>query len=91
VIPYAASADWTILFHARRDRVAETLGKWHKSHMANQPQTLGGGVFIVIAIAIGTAVGVALGQPSAGVVAGIAVGAVIAIAIWRRDRKRTGR
>jgi UDP-N-acetylmuramyl pentapeptide phosphotransferase/UDP-N-acetylglucosamine-1-phosphate transferase len=79
------------LFHARRDWVAESAANWQESHMNDQPQSRGGGIFIVIGIAIGTAVGTAIGQSSAGLVAGIAVGAGIAVAFWLRDRKRAGR
>jgi hypothetical protein len=58
--------------------------------MATEPQSLGGGIFIVLSIAIGTAIGAALHQPSIGVVAGIAVGTAIAIFVWLRDRKHIG-
>lgn len=58
--------------------------------MANQTQSIGGGIFIVIAIAIGTAIGVAEGQPSIGVIGGALVGIAIAVVVWLRDRKRTG-
>jgi hypothetical protein len=71
--------------------VAESATNWQESHMSEQPQSRAGGIFIVLAIAIGAAVGVAVGQPSAGVIAGVAAGAAIAIAVWLRDRKRTGR
>ncbi|HMI19658.1 MAG TPA: hypothetical protein VK533_08950 [Sphingomonas sp.] len=58
--------------------------------MANQTQSFGGGIFIVIAIAIGTAIGAVEGQPTIGVMGGALVGIAIAIVQWLRDRKRTG-
>jgi len=79
------------LFHARRDWVAESATNWQESHMSEQPQSRGAGVFIVLAIAIGTAVGTAMGRSSIGVVGGLAVGVAIAVAFWLRDRRRTGR
>jgi membrane associated rhomboid family serine protease len=78
------------LFHLRRDRVAESAANWQESHMSDQPQSRGAGIFIVLAIAIGTALGAAKGQPSAGIVGGTAVGVAIAILLWLRDRRRTG-
>jgi hypothetical protein len=90
VIPDAASALCAILFHVRRDWVAESATNWQESHMSNQPQSRGAGIFIVLAIAIGTAIGSAMGQSSAGVVGGAAVGIAIAVVFWLRDRKRTG-
>jgi len=89
-MPDLASAHPAILFHRRRDRVAEKRGKWQESHMANQTQSFGGGIFIVIAIAIGTAIGAVEGQPTIGVMGGALVGIAIAIVQWLRDRKRTG-
>ena len=59
--------------------------------MDDQPQSRGGGIFIVLGIGIGTAIGTAMGQPSIGVVSGLAVGIVIAFAIWGYDRNRIGR
>jgi len=58
--------------------------------MANQTQSFGGGIFIVIAIAIGTAIGTAEGQSTLGVLGGALVGIAFAIVVWLRDRKRTG-
>lgn len=58
--------------------------------MANQTQSIGGGIFIVIGIAIGTAIGTAEGQPTMGVIGGALAGIAIAVVIWLRDRKRTG-
>jgi len=78
------------LFHVRRDRVAESATNWQESHMTDQPQSRGGGIFLVLAIAIGTAIGTANGQSSAGVIGGAVVGIAIAVAFWLRDRKRTG-
>jgi UDP-N-acetylmuramyl pentapeptide phosphotransferase/UDP-N-acetylglucosamine-1-phosphate transferase len=59
--------------------------------MTDQSQSRGGGIFIVLAIAIGTAIGTAMGQPSAGVLAGAVIGGAIAILLWLHDRKRLGR
>lgn len=71
--------------------LAEKRGKWQECHMADQPQSFGGGIFIVIAIAIGTAVGAARGQSSAGLLIGAAVGILIAVVQWLLDRRRIGR
>jgi uncharacterized membrane protein len=59
--------------------------------MADQKQSFGGGIFIVIAIAIGTAIGAVEGEPTMGVMGGTLVGAAIAVVQWLRDRKRLGR
>jgi UDP-N-acetylmuramyl pentapeptide phosphotransferase/UDP-N-acetylglucosamine-1-phosphate transferase len=79
------------LFHARRDRVAEKAWKWQESHMADQPQSRGAGIFIVLGIAIGTAIGAARHQPSAGLLIGLAAGSLVALLSWLQDRKRIGR
>ena len=89
-MPDRASAPRAILLHHRRERVAEKRRKWQESHMANQKQSFGGGIFIVIAIAIGTAIGTAEGEPTMGVMGGALVGAAIAVVQWLRDRKRIG-
>ena len=58
--------------------------------MAKETQSSGGGIFIVIAIAIGTAIGTAEGQSTLGVLGGALVGIIFALVQWRRDRKRIG-
>ena len=68
--------------------VAESRAKWQESHMADQPQSRGGGIFITLGIAIGVAVGAARGQPSAGLLIGLAAGSLVAVALWLRDRRR---
>jgi uncharacterized membrane protein YkgB len=89
-MPDLASAHVGFLLHRHCDRVAEKRRKWQESHMANQTQSFGGGIFIVIAIAIGTAIGTAEGQPTIGVLGGALAGIIFALVQWRRDRKRTG-
>lgn len=68
-------------------QVAENRLNWQESNMTNQPERRGGGIFIVLAIAIGTAVGSGAGRPVAGTVAGAVIGAAIALAIWLHDRR----
>lgn len=68
--------------------VAESRAKWQESHMADQPQSRGGGIFIVLGIAIGVAIGAARGQPSAGLLIGLAGGSAVALLLWLRDRAR---
>jgi uncharacterized membrane protein len=58
--------------------------------MAQEPNRVGGGVFIMLAIFIGVAIGAVAGNPALGVVGGILVGSAIAVAIWLRDRARIG-
>jgi UDP-N-acetylmuramyl pentapeptide phosphotransferase/UDP-N-acetylglucosamine-1-phosphate transferase len=89
-MPDLASAHARFLLHCRRRRVVERRGKWQESHMANQTQSFGGGIFIVIGIATGTAIGTAEGQPTIGVIGGGLVGIAIAVIVWLRDRKRIG-
>jgi hypothetical protein len=90
-LPDVASAHRQILFHARRERVAERRRKWQGSHMSKPSQSLAGGVFIAIAIFIGAIAGAISGQPSIGVLAGLAAGVLCAVFVWLRDRSRTGR
>ena len=89
--PDVASALSSILFHPRRDWVAESATNWQESNMSDRPQSRGGGIFIVLGIAIGTSIGAAKGQPSAGLLIGVAAGSAVALAIWLSDRKRMGR
>jgi len=58
--------------------------------MTDQPQSRGGGIFIVLGIAIGIAIGSSQGRPAAGLLIGAAAGSAVAIAMWWRDRKQTG-
>ncbi|MBW4331695.1 hypothetical protein KY084_12525 [Stakelama sp. CBK3Z-3] len=48
-----------------------------------------GGAPLAIAILGGAIIGLALGQPVAGAVIGVGVGAMIALAIYLFDRRRT--
>jgi len=90
-LPEVASARGQILFHARRERVAENRRKWQGRHMAKPPQSLAGGVFIAIAIFIGAIAGAISGQPSIGVLTGLGAGVLCAVLVWLRDRSRIGR
>ena len=56
--------------------------------MAAKPQSRGGGIFIVLGIAIGLSIGAARGQPSAGLLIGLVAGSAVALALWLNDRKR---
>jgi hypothetical protein len=89
-MPNPASAHRPILFHIRRERVAENSRKWQGSHMAQPSQSLAGGVFIAIAIFIGAIAGAISGQPSIGVLVGAAVGVICAVLVWLRDRSKRG-
>ena len=55
----------------------------------NSQPRLAGGIFIALGLLVGAIAGVALDQPSAGMVIGFGAGAVIALAIWLLDRKRS--
>jgi len=45
-----------------------------------------GGIFIALGVTAGVLIGGMLGQPSIGLLAGFALGALIALAIWLRER-----
>ena len=90
MIPVAASALRLILFHVRREPVAEKRRNWQESHMTGPSQSRGGGIFIVLGIAIGVSIGAARGQPSAGLLIGLAVGSAVALVLWLRDRSQQG-
>ena len=47
-----------------------------------------GGSILAGTIIAGVIVGTILGQPSIGFLAGAAIGGLIALLIWRQDRKR---
>jgi uncharacterized BrkB/YihY/UPF0761 family membrane protein len=49
-----------------------------------------GGFIIAMCIMAGAIIGGLMGQPSAGLLAGGSLGALIALAIWLRDRRYTG-
>ena len=55
------------------------------------PSPQAGGCLLIACILLGTGIGIWQGQPSIGVLVGTAVGVVIALAVWWRDRARTGR
>ena len=76
------------LFHVRREPVAEKRRNWQESHMTGPSQSRGGGIFIVLGIAVGVSIGAARGQPSAGLLIGLAAGSAVALALWLRDRGR---
>lgn len=47
----------------------------------------GGGVFIVLALAVGVIAGIVYGAPSVGMAAGLGVGLAIAVLVWLWDRR----
>ncbi|MFM2409514.1 MAG: hypothetical protein RL481_342 [Pseudomonadota bacterium] len=47
-----------------------------------------GGIFLFVGLLIGAIVGTFMGQPSLGILIGFAAGALIAVAVWLRDRRR---
>ena len=54
------------------------------------PNSAAGGFFLVIAILAGLVVGLVRGAVVPWLLVGTAAGAVLAIAIWLLDRRRTG-
>lgn len=57
----------------------------------NAPQsnrTQAGGFLIAASVIVGAVAGIIVGQPSAGFVIGLAIGVVLAVLIWRKDRRR---
>jgi hypothetical protein len=52
--------------------------------------TRAGGFILAVCILAGAIVGGLFGQPSAGLLAGGSLGALIALAIWWRDRRYYG-
>jgi hypothetical protein len=50
---------------------------------------MAGGFFIFVGLIIGSILGIIYDQPSMGMVGGMAVGAIIAIAIWLLDRRKS--
>ena len=56
--------------------------------MAAKSPSRGGGIFMVLGLAIGLAIGAARGQPSAGLLIGLAAGSAVALTMWLSDRKR---
>lgn len=71
----------------RRTRWPRRARHGKRARMPNRSPAAGGFPIAAGAL-IGTAVGVALRQPSIGLLAGLALGALIALAIWLRDRAR---
>ena len=55
-----------------------------------QPTTRAGGCFLTICILLGFVGGLAIRNPLEGVLIGTAVGAVLAVATWLIDRRRSG-
>jgi uncharacterized BrkB/YihY/UPF0761 family membrane protein len=49
-----------------------------------------GGFLLAAGIIGGAVVGGLMGQPSAGLLAGGALGALITLALWLKDRRRSG-
>jgi uncharacterized membrane protein (UPF0136 family) len=47
-----------------------------------------GGCLLAICVIVGAFIGVVYHQISAGIVIGVAAGAVIAVAVWLKDRSR---
>ncbi|WP_324750844.1 hypothetical protein SH591_05380 [Sphingomonas sp. LY54] len=57
----------------------------------NAPQsnrTQAGGFLIAASVIVGSVAGMIVGQPSAGFVVGLATGVILAVVLWRRDRRR---
>ncbi len=57
---------------------------------AGRKGTRAGGFLLFVGIMAGAVIGGLLGQPSAGLIAGGSLGALIALAMWLRDRRRGG-
>jgi hypothetical protein len=70
--------------------LASHRGTWQGATMdnSNTSPPAAGGCLLAASIVVGAFVGVVYNQISAGIVIGVAVGAVIAVAIWLRDRTR---
>lgn len=52
--------------------------------------TRAGGFILAVCIMAGAVIGGLMGQPSAGLLAGGSLGALVALAMWLRDRRYTG-
>jgi uncharacterized membrane protein (UPF0136 family) len=71
-------------------------GVWQGGSMTDlKPQTppapQAAGFLLILFILGGAGIGVWQRQPSVGLLSGAAVGTLIALALWWRDRARTGR
>lgn len=53
----------------------------------NTHSSQAGGSILALSILIGAVGGIAVGQASIGFLAGLAVGTMIAVILWRRDRR----
>lgn len=58
--------------------------------MIDRPRPQAGGFLLAMSILIGAAIGVVKGQATIGLLIGTGVGVLIAIALWLKDRARTG-
>jgi hypothetical protein len=68
--------------------LANQAAVWQGTAMTKrEPQA--GGFWLVLAIIVGATIGIWQGQPSIGILAGTAIGALIAVAVYLRDRARS--
>jgi hypothetical protein len=63
---------------------------WCRMEKSGRKGTRAGGFILAICLIAGAIVGGLLGQPSAGLLAGGSLGALIALALWWRDRRYSG-